>query len=183
MKNLKERFFPRLSIRRIIMSFHLENQYRGESFKAPPITIPDKEVGHYHSANILKSPQFVYEFLQNPENLKEALKNLPEDIENYLDLELIRANATDADEYDVTWENLEDNLISGAITFHCQRAPENRGTILLAQASFSNFSSSDDDPSELIRFFIKRLKALMETGVIATTQGQPSGREELKITH
>lgn len=165
------------------MTIHLENQYRGESFKAPPILIPDIEVGHYHSANVLKSPLFVSEFLQNPENIKLALKNLPEELENYLNLELVKANATDADEYEITWENMEDNPISGAITFHCQRAPENRGTILLAQASFSNFSKSDDDPSELIRFFIKRLKALMETGVIATTEGQPSGREELRITH
>lgn len=165
------------------MTFHLENQYRGESFKAPPILIPQKEIGHYHSANILKSPLFVYEFLQNPENLKRAMENLPEGLENYLDLELVEAHASDADEYEVVWENLEENSISGSISFHCQRAPENRGCILLALASFSNFSSSDDDPSELIRFFIKRLKALMETGVIATTQGQPSGREELKITH
>lgn len=165
------------------MTIHLENQYRGESFKAPPIIVPEKEIGHYHSANILKSPQFVYEFLQNPENLKHALKNLPDDLQNYLNLELIKANASDADEYEVIWENLEDSPVSGAISFHCQRAPENRGTILLAQASFSNFSSSDDDPSELIRFFVKRLKALMETGVIATIQGQPSGREELKLIH
>lgn len=165
------------------MTIHLENQYRGESFKAPPIIVPEKEIGHYHSANILKSPQFVYEFLQNPENLKQALKNLPDDLQNYLNLELIKANASDADEYEVIWENLEDSPVSGAISFHCQRAPENRGTILLAQASFSNFSSSDDDPSELIRFFVKRLKALMETGVIATIQGQPSGREELKLIH
>lgn len=165
------------------MTIHLENQYRGESFKAPPIIVPEKEIGHYHSANILKSPQFVYEFLQNPENLKQALQNLPDDLQNYLNLELIKANASDADEYEVIWENLEDSPVSGAISFHCQRAPENRGTILLAQASFSNFSSSDDDPSELIRFFVKRLKALMETGVIATIQGQPSGREELKLIH
>ncbi|MFA5583485.1 MAG: hypothetical protein WDA09_04650 [Bacteriovoracaceae bacterium] len=165
------------------MTIHLENQYRGESFKAPPILIPEKDHGYYHSANILKSPQFVYEFLQNPENVKASLQNLPEGIENFLDLELMKANATDADEYEVVWENLEDSIVSGAISFHCQRAPENRGTILLAQASFSNFSTSEDDPSELIRFFIKRLKALMETGVIATTKGQPSGREELNLTH
>src|SRR5690606_30724877 len=107
----------------------------------------------------------------------------PEDIQNYLNLELVKANASDADEYEVIWENLEDSPVSGAISFHCQRAPENRGTILLAQASFSNFSSSDDNPSELIRFFLKRIKGLMETGVIATTHGQPSGREELNIIH
>lgn len=165
------------------MTIHLENQYRGESFKAPPILLPEKDVGGYHSANILKSPQFVYEFLQNPQNLKRALENLPEDLENFLNLELIKAQATDADEYEIEWENLEDSPITGVMSFHCQRAPENRGTILLLQSSFSNFSSNDDDPSELIRFFLKRLKALMETGVIATTKGQASGREELKLTH
>lgn len=165
------------------MTIQLENQYQGESFKATPIKIPQKETGYYHSTNILKSPQFVFDFLQNPENIHLSLQNLPQDIENYLDLELMKANATDADEYEISWKNARNSVVQGTINFHCQRASQNRGTILLAQAEFSNFSKDDDDPSELIRFFLKRLKALMETGVIATTLGQPSGQQELKTLH
>lgn len=165
------------------MTFHLENEFQAESFKAPPIPLPEKDTGFYHSTSIFESPQFVYEFLQNPNNLHQALRSLPEDLENYLDLELVEAMIIDADEYQVSWENREDSKIDGIIHFHCQRAPHNRGSILLAQASFSNFSLTDDDPSELIRFFLRRLKALMETGVFATTQGQSSGREELNLNH
>lgn len=165
------------------MTIQLENQYKGESFKAPPIKIPQKETGYYHSTNILKSPQFVFDFLQNPDNIHKSLQNLPQDIENYLDLVLMNATATDADEYEISWRNAENSHVKGSINFHCQRASQNRGTILLAQAEFSNFSKDDDDPSELIRFFLKRLKALMETGVIATTLGQPNGQQELKTLH
>lgn len=165
------------------MTIQLESQYRGESFKAPPIKMPAKETGFYHSASVLKSPQFVFDFLQNQDNILRSLENLPADFENYLNLELIKAEAIDADEYEISWRNSEDATVKGILNFHCQRASENRGTILLAQAIFDNFSTKEDDPSELIRFFLKRLKALMETGVLATTKGQPTGQNELKQLH
>lgn len=134
--------------------------------------------GFFNSATITQSPRYIFEFCQNDENIKKILNDLPLNLENFLDLTLARAIELDSDQYKVEWKNRDEAEISGNLNFVLWPAPQGKGTLLIAEANFENTVEDDDnDPSDLIKVFLRRLKALAETGVIATTTGQPSGRE------
>lgn len=139
----------------------------------------EKEHGYFNSVTIRLSPAEVFELCQDDGNVQKVLSDLPMDVENFLALDLISAENVGADQYKIIWENKSDTKIAGNLTFLLTEAPVDRGTILSAEADFRNFNFNDDSPSTLMNIFLKRFKALMETGEIATTKGQPSGREEL----
>jgi hypothetical protein len=141
--------------------------------------ILDKEHGFYNSTTINLTPQEVFSFWQDEENVEKVLMDLPKGIENFLDLSLISAENTDDDEFEIHWENKTEAKIQGTLSFILRKAPADRGTILSAVAIFDKFNWNDEGPSTLMNIFLRRMKALSETGVLATTKGQPSGREEL----
>jgi len=137
------------------------------------------EHGFFNSATIAQSPQDVFEFCRNNENVQKVLRDLPLNLENFLDLTLVKAEETDPNQFRIEWQNSETSKAAGTLYFLLSPAPLDRGTILIAEASFDIFDDDDSEPSDLIKVFLKRMKALAETGVIATTTGQPSGREEI----
>lgn len=140
----------------------------------------EKEHGFFNSQTINQLPGHIFSFCQEEENVEKILSDLPDGIDNFFDLALVAADQTAADQYEIKWKNKDTAKIQGSIAFYLNLAPTGRGTVLTAMATFDQFKMNAEGPSDLINIFIKRIKALIETGEIATTKGQPSGREELK---
>lgn len=143
------------------------------------VPIPDKHTGFYNSTTITKSPAEIYEFCLNEQNVEKALKDLPLGLENFLDLNLISSESTGNDQFEIRWENKPNSIVKGTLTFQLKNAPANRGTVIYATAAFNELQLKDQEPSDLVHYFLKRMKCLVETGEIPTTKGQPSGRDEL----
>lgn len=143
----------------------------------------EKDHGYFHSATIATTPEKVFEFCQNSENVKNVLTDLPLDVDNFLNLNLISAVQTEANQYKIQWSNKSNSKLAGTVIFLIKKAPMDRGTYLSAEANFEKINFKNDSPSFLMNVFLKRFKALMETGEIPSTKGQPSGREELRTLH
>lgn len=143
----------------------------------------EKDHGYFNSQMIALPPDKVFEFCQDSENVKKVLTDIPVDLDNFLDLQLVSATETETDQYKILWENKKQSKLTGKVSFLLKKAPLDRGTYLSAEATFANFSFKEEGPSSLMNVFLKRFKSLLETGEIATTKGQPSGREELKTLH
>lgn len=156
-----------------------------ESYTKRKTTGPllEKDHGFFHSATIALDPEKVFELCQNSENVKKVLSDLPLEMDNLLDLDMISATKQKANEYKIEWSNKANSKLKGNVIFLLKEAPVERGTYLSAEASFEKFNFKDERPSFLMHVFLKRFKALIETGEIPTTKGQPSGREELKTLH
>lgn len=148
-------------------------------------SLPDLDLQKniFNSATIALSPSEVYEFLKDSYNLERIFSNFPDIVENFLDLKLENSSSGGKDTYSLKWENRPDAKVQGSLSIFIEKAPANRGSYLTAIADFEGFSSKDKEPSDLIHIFLKRMQQLMETGQIATTKGQPSGREELQTLH
>jgi hypothetical protein len=143
-----------------------------------PFLQPEKETGFYHSVSLTRSPEEVFAFCQDAQNIKKVLMDLPDEMDNFLNLNLLSATRLSEGRFEIIWNNLSDSTAKGTLTFMLMDAPLKRGTILTASAVFDNLDFKNDGPSSLMSVFMKRMKALCEVGVIATTKGQPSGREE-----
>lgn len=143
----------------------------------------DKEHGFYASASITTAPEDLFKFCCNSGNLEKVLSALPEGVTNFLHLRLISSEKIGPNEYRLQWLNDAENRRNGMLTFILKGSPLKGGSIITAEAVFSNVNFAKDGPSTLMNIFLKRVKALNETGVIATTTGQPSGREEVSETH
>ncbi len=140
----------------------------------------DLEHGYFASASVTKSAAEVVDFCREHAPLERVLADLPEGIQNFLDLNLINVEDMEGGASRLTWENSPKSKVKGTLTFLVKDSPLKGGSIITAEAQFDKIKFKDDGPSTLMNLFLKRMKALMETGVIATTKGQPSGREELK---
>lgn len=143
------------------------------------VPLVDREHGFFHSSTFNVEPQVVFDFMRDSSNIERALNDLPDTVENFFELELESAEKNAEGDFEIHWRNAESAKIQGTLNFTLREAPANRGTIIVAVAEFDSFSWKDEEPSTLINFFLRRCKALIETGVIATTKGQPSGREEI----
>jgi hypothetical protein len=142
----------------------------------------EKDHGYFNSQTVMLSAEEVFSFCQDLENVKKVLNDLPVDVENFLDLNLVSAEQTEANEYKIQWSNKANSKFSGNVIFLLKTAPMDRGTYLTAEASFAKFNFREEGPSNLMNVFLKRFKQLMETGEIASIKGQPSGREEIKAS-
>lgn len=143
----------------------------------------EKDHGYFHAQTIATSPEKVFEFCQDSDNVKKVLTDLPLDVDNFLDLNLVSAVQIEANQYKIQWSNKANSKLAGNVIFLIRKAPMERGTYLSAEASFAKINFRNDSPSFLMNVFLKRFKQLMETGEIATIKGQPSGREELRTLH
>ena len=143
-----------------------------------PFTTPDFTQGIYHSNTVNKDPLAVYEFAKVEANILQLFSDLPDGIENFFDLKLIDSSATSFTQYTVKYANNEKAKIKGELTLEMEPGPAGKGTVITAFAKFKNYSSKDEGPSDLVNVFLKRIKAMVETGVLATTKGQPSGEDE-----
>lgn len=89
----------------------------------------------------------------------------------------------------ISWQSEKDSPITTKGTVQFLPAPAGRGTMVLlaidylipgGRATELLTKLSGEDPVTLVKTNLKRLKALLETGEIPTTEGQPSGREGRK---
>lgn len=141
---------------------------------------PETYEGIYHSRSINKTPAQVYAFCQSDENFKKVLQYLPNKIKNFLDLEFVQANSISKDTYQVEWRNVQSSETQGRLILTV--SPDaHKGSVLIANAIFANYTMENDEPSDLINILLKRIKALSETGELATTRGQPNGNDEKEI--
>lgn len=147
-----------------------------DTYKGPRL---DRDHGYFTSATIALPTERVFAACQEQTVIQNVLTDLPEDVENFLDLSLESAERTGESEYRVAWQNASRAKFSGNLTFLLSEAPANRGTILSAEATFSDFDFTEEGPSTLMNLFVRRMKSFIECGEIATTKGQPSGREEI----
>lgn len=160
----------------------MENKQLRDQTTRSLMPMPDRDRGFYHSQTVFLPIEDVYDFLQKKENVEKVLTNLPHTMNNFLQLEFVGASEAQEGGFEVNWKNSEKATFQGTLTFVLKEAPANRGTYVAAVAVFDKFSWRDEEPSDLMNGFLKRLKMLMETGQIATTKGQPSGREEISAT-
>lgn len=141
----------------------------------------DKEQGFFNSTNVLLSPSEVFEFCRNPTNIQKVLSDFPEGSQSFLnDLALTTSEKDRGNHFTLKWQNGPKSKLNGSITFQVHEGPGGRGSIIVAEASFDKLNFRHEGPSDLMNMFLKKMKALIETGEMPTIKGQPSGREELK---
>ncbi|MBC7715136.1 MAG: hypothetical protein H7177_17455 [Rhizobacter sp.] len=141
---------------------------------------PKSYEGIYHSRSINKAPADVYAFCQNEVIMKRVLQDLPEKTENFMNLEFISADKIGTDMYQIEWKNKKDSKIQGSLFLDI--SPDaHKGSVVIANGIFGDYKMSNEEPSDLINLFLKRVKALCETGQIATTTGQPNGKDEKEM--
>ena len=91
----------------------------------------------------------------------------------------------------IAWRSLSGSDIANAGSIHFTPAPDGRGTYLKvvlnynppggkAAALFAKLFGKE--PGQLVEQNLKRLKQLIETGEVPTTEGQPSGRAKIAET-
>jgi hypothetical protein len=163
----------------------MENIESSTQRSAPINSIPylDKEHGYYASASVTNAPDEIYQFCQDNRNIEKVLRHLPSPVKNFLQLNLASAEQIHNDEFRIEWKNNSNHATKGFLTFLIKGSPLRGGSIITVEAVFDKIKFKEEGPSTLMNIFLKRMKGLMETGVIATTMGQPCGREELHTIH
>lgn len=146
-----------------------------------PNTSPQTYKGIYHSNTINKAPSEVYAFCQNEANLNQVLSNLPEKIENFLNLQFVGGYSLNDGMFKVEWKNKEKSDVSGHLILFISPRTIGEGSVVIANALFGEYRMENDGASDLINIFLKRMKALVETGQLATIKGQPNGKDEDEI--
>ena len=144
----------------------------------PRDKMPDLTQGLYHSNTINRNPAEVYEFAKTQSNLSKILSDLPPELENFLDLNLTSAESVATNSYRVIYTNTKAAKIQGVLTLELVPGPAMKGTVITAEGKFGNFRNTDEGPSDLMNVFLKRVKAMVETKVLATTKGQPNGEHK-----
>jgi uncharacterized membrane protein len=143
------------------------------------------------------TPEKAYEFVRNLENLPRFLKHLkniqisdekrshwtvrgPRGKDVEWDAEII----TDTPGELLSWRSLDHPDVKSAGSVHFERAIGNRGSIVRVRLQYLPIGGAlrafvgklfGDDPDLQLADDLRRLKQVLETGEIATTQGQPRG--------
>ena len=134
----------------------------------------DRDHGYYAAVSLTTSRDDLETFFSDPMNVEKVLRGIDSPISNFLDLELESAN-----EDRVVYRN-KNAKAPGDLIFLLQEDQFRPGSIITVEAKLGKIRFRDDGPSTIMDIFLRRMKALIETGEIATTKGQPSGREEIK---
>lgn len=151
------------------------------------------------SVTINKSPLELYRFWRNFENLPLFMRHLEsvQVLDNNLSHWVVKAPAGMTVEWDaqiinekenelIAWRSLEGATINNAGSVQFKEAPNGRGTILKAEINYGapgglfgmNIAKLfGEEPGQQIRDDLRRFKQLMESGEIASTNGQSSARE------
>lgn len=174
--------------------------YAGQSLKGWE-SLETAEVEVTERVTINSSPQELYAFWRNLENLPRFMRHL--ESVNVLDERtshwVARAPAGRTVEWQseivddqpgsrLSWRTAPDSEVThtGTVTF--EPATHGRGTIVRVQLTYrppAGFLGVQiarlmgEEPKLQIHDDLRRLKQLLETGEIATTEGQPSGKRSL----
>jgi uncharacterized membrane protein len=153
-----------------------------------------------HAITIGRTPQDVYLFWRNFSNLALFMKDLKQvqvlsptlsrwqvELKSGRGVEWNAEITEDIPGERIRWASQPEAQVetSGSVQF--QAAPGLRGTVVQLSmdyavpggkmAEWAAFFTGED-PDTLVLTNLKRLKQVLETGEYATTEGQPSGREE-----
>lgn len=86
----------------------------------------------------------------------------------------------------ISWKSVEGSQVESSGSVYFRPAPEGRGAVVSLTLDYALpggkiteiiTALTCDNPEELANVNLRRLKGFLETGVIATTEGQPSGRD------
>ncbi len=150
------------------------------------------------SITISRSPEELYKFWRDFENLPRFTENL----ESVTRLDDQRSHWVaigpggkeiewDAEIYNekegelIAWRSLPGSDLTNAGSVHFEPAPDGRGTYLKVTLNYNPPGGKaaalfaklfGQEPGQLVEHNLKRLKQLIETGEIPTTEGQSSGR-------
>jgi uncharacterized membrane protein len=160
----------------------------------------NKSVKVEKSVSILtKSPQELYEFWHNLENLPTFMKHLRsvQVLDNARSHWVANAPGNTTVEWDaetviddpenhiIAWSSLADAQIDNSGFVRFQAAPPGRGTEVKVVLEYNPPGGVvgvaiaklfGEEPEQQLGDDLRRLKQIMEAGEIATTEGQPSGR-------
>jgi uncharacterized membrane protein len=153
------------------------------------------------SITINASPETIYNFWRNPENFPRFMRHL-EEVKTTGDRTshwIAKAPAGTSVEWDaeivedeansrIAWRTLPDSSVEheGIVSF--EAGPGGRGTIVRVSMSYVPPAGRvgvavaklfGEEPSVQIDGDLRRMKQLIETGEIATTDGQPAGRRSI----
>ncbi len=172
--------------------------------KETQASIPYRQGIHVNAAiTIQKSPEEVYEFWRNLENLPRFLPHLhsvtrtSEKVSHWIaqgpagklvewDAEIIGEEPNEL----LSWRSLPGGDVRTAGSVHFKSAPGGRGTEVTVELQYippaGPFGTAfaklmGKDPADQVRDDLRRLKQVLETGETATTAGQPTGRELLHL--
>jgi hypothetical protein len=143
--------------------------------------------GFYHSCTVRLPIEEVYEQCQKRDLFLKVLETFPAFFRDNFSLDFVQ-QVSHPKNYEITWSTAKTTKYEFRAKLTLSKAPGDRGTVLIGEAFFeipkSKFLTEllqveDPEPSMIVDAFLRRLKAQLETGEIATTEGQPSGREEL----
>jgi uncharacterized membrane protein len=183
--------------------------YRGatgqcEAYRAFGVNTADgaeevaRDVHLEKSITINRSPQELYKFWRDFENLPRFMENL----ESVTRLDDQRSHWVangpggkkiewDAEIYNekegemIAWRSLPGSDLTNAGSVHFEPAPDGRGTYLKVTLNYNPPGGKaaalfaklfGQEPGQLVEHNLKRLKQFIETGEIPTTEGQASGR-------
>lgn len=152
----------------------------------------------HFAVTVAVSPEVAYTFFRDFKNLPTFMKDLKsvdvislrrshwvvevKDLTAQWDAEIISERAGEM----IAWKSLEGSEVETSGTIWFSPAPENRGTIISLSFDFKIpggklteliTKMSDEDPKSLAFINLRRLKCYLETGEIATIEGQSSGRD------
>ena len=162
-----------------------------------------REVHVEKSVTVSATPKELYRFWRNYENLPLFM----EDLESVTELDETRSHWVaigpggkkiewDAEIYNekenelIAWRSLPGSDITNAGSVHFEEAP-GHGTYVKVVLNYNPPGGKaaaliaklfGKEPGQLIEHNLRRFKQLTETGVIPTTEGQPSGRIAAKPT-
>lgn len=153
------------------------------------------------SMTVNKSPQECYDYWRNLQNhpkfsrMLESVTSIDERRSHWVmkapagvKLEWDAEISIDRPGQRLAWHSLEGASVTHAGTVRFEPAPGGRGTVVrvlmhyrppLGRASANLARLLGHDPNGEVREDLRRFKALIETGEIPTTAGQPSGRRSM----
>jgi uncharacterized membrane protein len=152
------------------------------------------------SITVNRSQQELYKFWRDFENLPRFMENLqsvtrlddqrshwvaigPGGKEIEWDAEIYNEKEGEL----IAWRSLPGSDLTNAGSVHFEPAPDGRGTYLKVTLNYNPPGGKaaalfaklfGQEPGQLVEHNLKRLKQLIETGEIPTTEGQPSGRAQ-----
>ena len=173
----------------------------GLAYAAVKVVKPDQIAREVHietSVTIGKTPQELYSFWREFQNLPLFMKNLDHvrDLGNGNWRWVAKGLGSSPIEWDaeiyneipnqlIAWRSLENADVVNAGSVRFEKAPGDHGTYVRVTVNYNppggKIGSSlvqlfGAEPKQLIREDLRRFKQLMETGEIATIDGQTSGR-------
>jgi uncharacterized membrane protein len=170
-----------------------------KAMSSNPNDEPANQVHVATSITIAKSPEELFRFWRNFNNLPRFMKNLVSvsDLDNGRSHWVAQATGGIKVEWDaevfneipnqlIAWQSVDSADVNNAGSVRFEEAPGGRGTYVHVTMNYNPPAGKvgakiagllGTEPAQLIREDLRRLKQVLEAGEIPTIDGQSSGRE------